>query len=463
MSKFKSKKITFVLIAERDANFFIPVAIKMREMGFKVNFLLFYEPSLKKIINKNFEAFIFSNYVKNTPPSAKEIDRIQVQYNLNIQDLVRHERMSFGLNSDIHLINKAFCYIQAMESWLHENKTDFIIQELGGFIAPLSLYYVALRNRITHFFIEPMFFNGMICFIKNDINFKLKNEGIKKISLNNVTSYLNAFKTMPQILIPKKDKHHFNYSVFAKVLNFSNFKKILLKLYYKYLTGQKQEYDAISNYIYRSLRSVLNSFLLKIFYYNPDFKFSHIKYIYFPLHVPIDFALTVRSPEFLDQISVVKKISESIPKNYELWIKEHPASIGTYSPIEIFRLTKLANIKIISPTFSSFDLIKNASSIVTINSKVGAEAIIFGKQVYCLGEVFYKDSNLCQKVKTIDDLKKMLKNKRVKNSSLSKNYQKSIYMFFARVFQSSSLGEMYINDANNIKLFSKSLKKALSN
>ena len=264
MNKFKSKKITFVLIAERDANFFIPVAIKMREMGFKVNFLLFYEPSFKKIINENFEAFIFSNYVRNTPPSVKEINRIQAQYNFNILDLIRHERLSFGLNSDIHLINKVFCYIQAVESWLHENKTDFIIQELGGFIAPLSLYYVALRNRITHFFIEPMFFNGMICFIKNDINFKLKKGNIKKISFNKTTSYLNAFKKKPQILIPKKDKHHFNYSVFAKVINYSNFKKILLKFYYKYLTNRKQEYDAILNYIFRSLRSVMYSFILKI-------------------------------------------------------------------------------------------------------------------------------------------------------------------------------------------------------
>ena len=56
---------------------------------------------------------------------------------------------------------------------------------------------------------------------------------------------------------------------------------------------------------------VINSKFLASHYTN----FSKAnKFIYFPLHVPNDVSLTLRSPEYLDQLSLVEFIARNVPK-----------------------------------------------------------------------------------------------------------------------------------------------------
>lgn len=52
------------------------------------------------------------------------------------------------------------------------------------------------------------------------------------------------------------------------------------------------------------------------------------KFIYFPMHVPNDVALTVRSPEYLDQLGLIYYISRNLPLGYKIVTKEHPAMLG---------------------------------------------------------------------------------------------------------------------------------------
>ena len=64
------------------------------------------------------------------------------------------------------------------------------------------------------------------------------------------------------------------------------------------------------------------------------------KYIYFPLHVPNDIALTLRSPEFVDQLSLVDYLCRITPLGYKLAIKEHPTTIGAFSYHKIRNVLK---------------------------------------------------------------------------------------------------------------------------
>ena len=52
------------------------------------------------------------------------------------------------------------------------------------------------------------------------------------------------------------------------------------------------------------------------------------EFIYFPLHVPGDAALTLRSSEYLDQINVIRKVHKNFNSKIIIAIKEHPACIG---------------------------------------------------------------------------------------------------------------------------------------
>ena len=46
-------------------------------------------------------------------------------------------------------------------------------------------------------------------------------------------------------------------------------------------------------------------------------------FVYYPLHVPADMALTLRSPEYLDQVATIDFLLRTIPDSHVLVAKEH--------------------------------------------------------------------------------------------------------------------------------------------
>jgi hypothetical protein len=68
----------------------------------------------------------------------------------------------------------------------------------------------------------------------------------------------------------------------------------------------------------------------------------------------LDFQLTVRSKEWLDQIALLEQVSNFLPPGFDLWIKEHPAAIGAYSIRELDKLLNSPNVKIICDNIKNF-------------------------------------------------------------------------------------------------------------
>ena len=85
--------------------------------------------------------------------------------------------------------------------------------------------------------------------------------------------------------------------------------------------------------------------------------------------------------------------------------KEHPESFWRYNThaMETDRFL-FANG---NPTS---DLIKNASLIVTLNSSVGLEAMLFDKPVVTLGQAFYAFDGLTQQCSSAKDVFEVFKN-----------------------------------------------------
>src|SRR3546814_11917155 len=74
-------------------------------------------------------------------------------------------------------------------------------------------------------------------------------------------------------------------------------------------------------------------------------------FVYFPLHVPGDMALTMRSPEYLDQLSLIEQILRAVPANCNVAIKEHPAMIGACDATRLMEMRRrYPQFKILPPT-----------------------------------------------------------------------------------------------------------------
>ena len=86
--------------------------------------------------------------------------------------------------------------------------------------------------------------------------------------------------------------------------------------------------------------------------------------------------------------------------------KEHPSSKIDYS-----YLHKNCNeFNMFANGYSTQELIEKSSAIITINSSVGVESLLFNKKVITLGDAFYNIDGIVKYAKNKDELITILKN-----------------------------------------------------
>lgn len=107
------------------------------------------------------------------------------------------------------------------------------------------------------------------------------------------------------------------------------------------------------------------------------------EYIFFPLQVSNDSQIILNSD--IDNVRAIELIKREY-SHAKVYIKPHPAEENTAFINEVQKLTDERTFIVGNATP---DLISHAALIVTINSTVGLEAMIMGKEVRILGRAIY--------------------------------------------------------------------------
>ena len=449
------KKILLVAIARRDPPFFLKIIQKL-ENHYEFTILNLYEPGQKYFKKNNIKSITIKDLITNYHAI---LAKCPIKYSQEeILKNIKHEALTFNNKNTQKLSKKLTAYTALIYYFFRDLKPDYVVQELGGFIAPLSIFNVCKILAIKHFFIEPMPFKGRLAFLENCLSYRVPQDG-SKISLE-VDQYVKDYIKGKLILIPKKDLHHFVDSNFKKILNFENLEKTVTKIINKYIFRKEQEYDAVLNHVKRSIVSIFNRLKIEKYYISNIDIDCEKKIIYYPLHVPLDFQLTLRSPEYLNQIKFLEDLLFQLPNNAVLWVKEHPVAIGAYGEKSLQNLLSNTNFRFLNPAINSYDLIKKSDVVVTINSKVGFEALMHCKPVVVMGQPGYSNQgitiDLDSRANVNDTLVKILNNKHSYSPS-----QLKVDQFMSRLFRYSLPGELYDLDSENIELFSNSLANAL--
>jgi hypothetical protein len=448
--KRNTKSIIFTSLALNQTEYFTRLAKKLKSIGYSVSIVCFHEPSVKYVENNNIKAYNIYSIVDslNQFPEPKDLGIEELSL------LISHEKLCFGIkNSDI-LINKLKSYLGAMlyvyKETLKESEKPIVIQEYGGFISLMSSFYAARHLGIDNVFIEPSFFKGRLLFTVNTIKaLRIREEKSKNIK-KEVIKYLDNAKEQQVVVIPDKDKHQYR-NPWLKVVDIYNVRRLFEKLIDKYLYKNREEFSHIKHYVYIHLYMIFNRLRLKKYYQNlPKEK----KIIYFPLHVPNDASLTIRSPEYHDQYALLDYVCRILPPDYVLCFKEHPALVGALNNNRIKQLfQRYDNVVLLNPEIQNYTALSSASVVLTVNSKSGAEALLLGKQVLVLGDAFYTDSLLVEKVKSLKSLRNQLLN--IDNNLFLE--KKKIINFFNSIWNQTHPGQLYNNDPNNISVCTRSL------
>jgi hypothetical protein len=116
------------------------------------------------------------------------------------------------------------------------------------------------------------------------------------------------------------------------------------------------------------------------------------KYVYFPLHFqPEQTTHSMSRQIYLNQILAIEKLSVLIPKDWIIYIKDHPAQSERCRAITFFqRISGIKKVRLLSRGASSFSLIQNAQFVATISGTVGWEALQMSKKVLLFGSIYYQ-------------------------------------------------------------------------
>lgn len=447
----------FTALAQNQVEFFIGVGQKLKEAGHGVFLISFHERSFPMVEKSGLTGFNVFQGVRELEPKA--FAEICGNYGVsNPMDLVIHEMFGFEV-SDIQGLEKKFSsYVRSLEAIFEKigatvksgspSAETVVIQETGGFTSLLATFLVSKKQGYSHYFVEPSFFRGTVFFTKNSV-FAPKVSGLSSNPVSDaVNAYLDQTLKARAIVIPAKDSWQYA-GVFGKLLKVRNGVRLIQKLADKYLFDLREEFSYIGAYFMRHARMIVNRIA-----FAPDYTgIPKEPFIYYPLHVPMDVALTVRSPDYLDQYATLDFLLRHLPSGMVLAVKEHPALVGAIDRARMKDLLKrYRRLRFLNPSNNNFDVLGRAELVVTVNSKAGAEAVLIGKPVVVLGDAFYRDSPCVTFAPGLKELGALLQQKVWKVSPEGDRRK-----YFQAVWESSRPGELYLNNESNFGSFANSI------
>jgi hypothetical protein len=450
--------IVFASLAMNQALFFERIGAAMARAGYAVAHVVFHERGCERLRELGHSAY---NPYALQPEHSESVE-LEAYGIRDASLLLSHEKAAYELRDTPALMRKLKGHLHAMSRVLDEESARSggapirLVQELGGFTSVLAGHYAARARGCDSYFIEPSFFKGRVFMTRN----RLAAPGVKGGSPTGagaeVQAYLARALAEQSVVIPKKDAHHYRKAG-HKITDRRNALRLAQKAWDKYALGKREEFEHVTGHVGRHVRMFVNSVRQKRFYAGLE---GVGRCVYYPLHVPADFALTIRAPEYLDQCALIDYLCRVVPHTHEVVIKEHPALIGAvpYSRMRDL-LARHDNLVLLDPGINNYRVLGKADAIVTVNSKSGAEALLLGKPVLVLGDAFYRDSAPATRVHALHDLPEALS--RALESPAPAD-RAAIESFFQDVWDSSLPGELYDVSDGNVATFAASLGRVLA-
>jgi capsule polysaccharide modification protein KpsS len=150
-------------------------------------------------------------------------------------------------------------------------------------------------------------------------------------------------------------------------------------------------------------------------------------FIYFPLHLDPEQSTLMGAPYYTDQLNVIINISRSLPVEYSLVVKEHPAQVlNSWRDVSYYKtLMNLPNVKLLHPSVSNDEILKRCSLVITIAGTLGLEAAFYGKPSITFTDVIYSGLPSVYRLQSLEELPQSIRNS-LKNSSDIKNLNKFV-------------------------------------
>ena len=424
------------------------------------------------------KSWFYHDYIKfNSDYDSEYLDRIEKKYEIDLQELIDHDRILNHYNEYYQFSESQKNIILQNESKLFEkilnevNPDYFITTETT--LQPHHLFYKMCRKRGVKVLMLNHANWKKLCYISQQ---RHKIDGLipTNIEQSNQTSFNELQKILEDSKISKQHKEFHNKN--------KNSKKSLLQAASKFLSSSNDNIKSHYTYFGRTKLKVLfkefqdsinknkrqqfidNNLLKKLDYDGP--------FIYMPLHQEPERSLLIAAPKFSNQMETIKEISKKMPKNFQLYVKEHP----TQGPARNWRdisfyteIMNLKNVKLFHPDFNPKSLFQNCSLVISVGGTSSFEAAFYGKPSIIFADLGYTAIPCIKKLDSYEQLEQGIK------SSISvevnpqhvQNYiqilEKNSFEFDILNFESKYANWFYMNgNLVDIKFDSDKMKQFLN-
>lgn len=235
-------------------------------------------------------------------------------------------------------------------------------------------------------------------YINEVLNYRTKSNIMSESYNNTVTSENDfSFKQMIKYISVKIYENLLN-----RIYILKNYKYNLIKSYSAFNS------NPFKRFIYLILYSIRKFYLYSSF--NKYFSIvENEKYVYLPLHYVPESSTFVKSPQHVNEMTLIEAISKTMPINWKLYVKEHPAMIGERSFKFYKRCNRLHNVKLVKSNHykDPKNWIEQSLAVVTITGTSAFEAAMLNKPAIVFGESVYNVLSNVKVAKNYDELKSL--------------------------------------------------------
>lgn len=163
---------------------------------------------------------------------------------------------------------------------------------------------------------------------------------------------------------------------------------------------------------------VRENFMKKHFLYKID---KNDNFVFFPLHFEPERGTLIDAPFYTNQLEVIKNIAKSLPAEYKLYVKEHPVQVlNGWRNISYYKkILEMPNVKLLHPSVSNDEILKNCSLVVTITGTLGLEAAFYNKPSIVFADVIYSGLSSVLRLRSLEELPQSIRSSLSKKVSLS--------------------------------------------
>jgi len=151
------------------------------------------------------------------------------------------------------------------------------------------------------------------------------------------------------------------------------------------------------------------------------------KYLYYPLTGQPEYATQVMNNMWINQLTIIEALAKSIPCDWLIYVKEHPATIGwRVRPFSFYReLRGYPNVRLIPIDLENNFVVKNSQMVVAISSTAAWEAYLFhDKPIINFSRALYNITGLSKQCTDLTQLSKLIHSEYVRINQMNHSERK---------------------------------------